>query len=346
MKLIPASLSAAAALLVAVSAQAADPKPATGKPAAPAAAKTPIAPVDEAKLPEIVAKVNGVDIKKADLQNAVETVKMQLEVVGQAVPSDRKDEMWRGLLDEIIASELLAQEATSRKVVVTEADVEGELTKFRERFPSEQIFQSALKEQGLTEAQIKTEVRKQLGIKKLLDTNVFSKVKVDEKSAKAYYEKNPEMFAEPEKIHAAHVLVKVEKGADDKAKAEARKEAELVLKEAKAGKDFAALAKEHSDDPGSKDSGGDLDFFPRGRMVPAFEEAAFKLAKPGELSDVVETPYGFHVIKLLEKQSAAPIKFADVKDDLIAFLTDKERADAARSYVEGLRKKAKVQIFI
>ena len=312
----------------------------------PAAKAAPVAPVDETKLPEVVAKVNGVEIKKGDLQNAVETMKLQLEVIGQQLPPDRKDEIWRGLLDEIIATELLAQAAAGKKLVIPETEVDSELTKFRERFPSEAVFQNFLKEQGFSEKQIRDEIRRQIAIKKMLEKEVFGKVKVDEKGAKEYYEKNPDQFREPDAVRAAHVLVKVEKNADEKTKAAARKEAEKVLADAKAGKDFAALAKEHSDDPGSKERGGDLDFFVRGQMVEAFEEAAFKLAKPGDLSGVVETQYGFHVIKLTEKREARAIPFAEVKEDLLDFLRERAKGDELRDYVATLRKKAKVQIFI
>lgn len=316
---------------------------------APEAAKTkstPVAPVDETRLPDVVAKVNGVDIRKIDLQNAVETMKMQLEMIGQAMPPDRKDEIWRGLLDEIIATELLSQEATTRKIAVTEADVDGEVTRFRERFPSETVFQNFLKEQGFSEKQIREEIRKQLGIKKMLDKEVFAKVAVDEKAAREYFEKNPEMFQEPEAVRAAHVLVKVDKDADARTRAEAKKEAEKVLADAKAGKDFGELAREHSDDPGSRSKGGDLDFFVKGQMVPPFEEAAFGLQKPGDLSGVVETVYGYHVIKLTERKPARSVPFSEVKDDLVDFLKEKKKSDQLRAYVDGLRKRAKVQIFI
>lgn len=316
------------------------------QPAPAAKKKEAVKPIDEAKLPEIVAKVNGVDIKKTDLQNAVETMKLQLETIGQAIPPDRKDEVWRGLLDELIGAELLSQEAAARKIGVTEAEVETKLTEYRDRFPSEAVFQNVLKEQGLSEARLKEEIRKQLGVLKLLEREVFTKVGVDDKAAKEYYDKNPDQFSEPEAVRASHVLVKVEKGADEAAKREARKEIEKVLADAKAGKDFAALAREHSDDPGSKNKGGDLNFFFRGQMVPPFEEAAFALQKPGDLSGIVETVYGFHVIKLTEKKTERKLPFDEVKAELGDFLKEKKRSDSLRAYVESLRKKAKVQILI
>lgn len=304
-----------------------------------------VKPVDETKIPAVVAKVNGVDIKKTDLENAVETIKAQLQLVGQSVPGDRKDEMYRGLLDDLIATELLAQEAAAKKISVPEKEIDEFIQKFKDRFPSEEVFQRAIKEQGITETQLRSDVKKQISIKKLLDKEVLAKVAVDDAAVKKFYTDNPDKFQEPEQIHASHVLVGIDKDADDKKKAEARKEAEKVLADAKGGKDFATLAKEHSDDPGSKDKGGDLGFFPKGEMVPAFEEAAFKL-KAGELSGIVETPYGFHVIKAIERKAGRTVPLAEVKDDVGGFLKERKAADVARTYVEQLRKKAKVQVFI
>lgn len=314
--------------------------------AAPAGPVKAAAPVDEGKLPDVVATVNGTAIKKGDLENAVESVKAQMQMVGTQVPTDRKDEMYRGLLDDLIATELLAQEAKTRAIPVTDKDVEDFVSGFKDRFPSEQVFQNALKEQGITEAQLRSDVKKQLGIKKLLEKEVMSKVSITDKDAKKFYDENPDKFQEPEKVHAAHVLVTVDKGADEATKAAKRKEAEQVLADAKAGKDFAQLAKDHSGDPGSKDKGGDLGFFPRGEMVKAFEDAAFALKAPGDLSGVVETPYGFHVIKLIERQPPHVVPFDDVKKDIGDFMKEKKAGELAKGYVDGLRKKAQVKIFI
>ncbi len=309
------------------------------------ASKKPASPVDEGNLPEVVAKVNGVDIKKTELTTVVDTLKAQLQLVGQSVPADKKDEMYRGLLEDLINRELLAQEASKAKISVPDAELETFVQEFKDRFPSEEVFQRALKEQGISEAQLKIDVRKEMQIKKLLDKEVFAKAAVDDAAIKKFYKDNPDKFQEPEQVKASHVLVSVEKTADEKTRAAAKKEAEQVLKDAKAGKDFAALAKEHSDDPGSKDNGGDLGYFPRGEMVPQFEEAAFKLEK-NQFSDVVETPYGFHVIKVVDKKAPKMRALDEVKERVGGFLQEQKAQELAKVYLENLRKKAKVQIFI
>lgn len=347
--LAAAATAAVAASSLALPALAADKKaPAAGDAKSAAALPAPeaVKPVDETKLPDVVATVNGTAIKKGDLQNAVESIQAQMKMMGTTVPPERKDEMYRSLLDDLISTELLAQEAKTRAVAVSDKDVDDFVSQFKDRFPSEQVFQNALKEQGISETQLRSDVRKQLGIKKLLDKEVMSKVSIPDKEARKFYDENPDKFQEPETVHAAHVLIAVDKDADDKTRAEKKKEAEKVLADAKAGKDFAELAKEHSGDPGSKDKGGDLGFFGHGEMVKSFEDAAFALKKPGDLSGVVESPYGYHVIKLIEKKPGRKVPFDEVKKDVSDFLKEKKAGDLAKTYVDGLRKKAQVKIFI
>jgi peptidyl-prolyl cis-trans isomerase D len=146
----------------------------------------------------------------------------------------------------------------------------------------------------------------------------------------AYYERvKDDRFAQPEEVHARHILVAVKPGADDAAKAEARKKAEELLAKAKGGADFAMLAKESSDDPGSKESGGDLGFFPRGRMVPEFDAVAFSLA-PGQVSEIVETPFGLHIVKVEEKRDGGSKPLDEVRDEIVKTLTDERAMELAR----------------
>ena len=127
-----------------------------------------------------------------------------------------------------------------------------------------------------------------------------------------YYNENIELYSTPEQIRASHILFKTAGKKDDEVKAKA----EQVLKEVKAGGDFAALAKKYSEDEASAKQGGDLDFFPKGKMVPEFDEAAFKL-NPGEVSDVVKTPTGFHIIKVTDKKPAATRPLDEVRPQIV-----------------------------
>jgi peptidyl-prolyl cis-trans isomerase D len=153
----------------------------------------------------------------------------------------------------------------------------------------------------------------------------------------AFYQQHVEdRFTDPEEVRARHILVKLDPGSDDAAKAKARAEADDLLKQIRAGGDFAALAKTHSKDPGSAPKGGDLGFFPRGRMVPTFDAAAFGLA-PGQVSDVVESPFGFHIIKVEEKKPGGVRPFEAVRDQIAKELTSERSLELARKQAEADR---------
>ncbi len=174
-----------------------------------------------------------------------------------------------------------------------------------------------------------------------LQKEVLNKVKVTEKDAKAYYDKNPDMFKSPEQVKARHILIQVPKGATDEEKKKLKEKAEEVLKKVKAGEDFTKLAAEFSDDPGTKSKGGELGFFSKGSMVPAFEQAAFSL-KPGEVSDLVETEFGFHVIKVDEKKAAVAEPFETIKDKVTQQVLREKQEAKVTEFVEQALKKAKV----
>ena len=169
-------------------------------------------------------------------------------------------------------------------------------------------------------------------------------VDVTDKDIKQYYEANKQEFKSPERVEARHILFKVAKDATEKQKKEVRKKAELVLKKIRNGADFAKLAEEYSDDPGSKSRGGLLGYFARGRMVKPFEKVAFSL-KPGEVSDIVETRFGYHIIKVEKRQPAGILPLDQVKDRIKRKLFDEFKRAKISEYVEKAMKKADVKIF-
>lgn len=157
-------------------------------------------------------------------------------------------------------------------------------------------------------------------------------------AVKEYYEQHrDDRFTEQEQVRASHILIPIAPDADDAAKAAARKKAEDVLAKVKAGGDFAALAKESSGDPGSASKGGDLGFFPRGRMVAPFEEAAFTLT-PGTVSEIVESPFGLHIIKVDEKKAGGPQPIEQVRDQIVATLTEERGLELAHKQADTDRR--------
>jgi len=146
-------------------------------------------------------------------------------------------------------------------------------------------------------------------------------------------------------VRASHILIQVPKDADAATKAKAKAKAQDVLKQARAGKDFAQLAKDNSQDPGSAPSGGDLGFFGRGQMVPQFDAAAFT-QKPGVVGDIVESDFGFHIIKVVEKLPASVVPFETAKPQIEQYLQNQAREQQTTAFVNGLKAKGKVEILI
>lgn len=332
----------AVALLVVASAcnRSAAPTPEASSTATTASAE-PAKPVP-ALIPDVLARVNGETVTKAEFEEAVAALEQRNQ---GPVPPDQRDRIFRGVLDQLVGIKLLAQEAASRKIPVPDADVDAQLAQMRQRFPSEDVFNQALKQQNKTVDMLKAEARSNLAIQKMLDGALEGKTAVTPQQAQDFYDKNPDQFKRPEQVRASHILITVQPGADVAAKAAAKRKAEGVLKQVKAGGDFAALAKANSQDPGSAVNGGDLGFFQRGQMVPPFDEAAFTMS-PGSTSDLVETQFGYHIIRVLEKKEAGTVTIDEVRPQLEQYLLNLNRQREMQAFVDGLKAKGKVEILI
>ena len=321
--------------------------PATGAAAsetAPAAAPAPLPPAKPvpAQLPDVVARVNGEAINKADLENAVKGLEGR---AGGPVPADQRDRVYRGVLDDMIAYRLLVQEVKARKIIVPESDIDAQIAQIRGQFQTDAQFQQALTMQKMTLAAVRDDARSELGVEKLVETEIAGKIAVTPEAVTDFYQKNQDKFQQGARVRASHILIAVPDTADAAAKQQAKTKAEAVLKDLKGGKDFAAAAKESSQDPGSAPSGGDLGFFEQGQMVPPFEQAAFAL-KPGAMSELVESPFGFHIIKVAEKQDARVVPLEEAKPKIDEFLSGQNRQTQTQAFVSTLKAKAKIEILI
>ena len=326
---------------VAVACQKPASTPATSTAATATPATPPAKPVP-AVLPEVIADCNGDKIPKAEFEAAVRSVAQR---AGGAIPPDKRDEVYRGVLNELVAYRLLKQEVKQRSnLVVSDAEVEARIGAFKQQAGTEANFKAALQAQQITEAKLREDARTDLLVAKLLDQEVNQKVLVKPTDIAAFYEKNPDRFQQGETMRASHILVVVPAEASAQARAALRGRAEAALKAAKAGQDFAKLARQYSQDS-SAQRGGDLGFFPKGQMVPPFDQAAFALA-PGQVSDLVETQFGYHIIKAAERRPARIVPFAEVAGQLQQFLEQEQRQEKSKALVDQLKAKGKVQIFI
>ena len=313
----------------------------TGAPGQPATPPMPAKPVP-AQLPDVVARVNGEPITKTDFEQAIKTAEQR---AGTPVPPDQRDRIYRDILDQMIGYKLLAQESKARKVAVPDAEIEARVISLKQQFPTEDAFTQALAQQHVTVDQIKSDARQEMAISKLVEQEVAQKAAVKPEDVQTFYQQNPKNFQESERVRASHILITAPKAADAATKAQARAKAEAILKDVKAGKDFAALAKQNSQDPGSAANGGDLGFFQQGQMVGPFNDVAFSL-KPGAVSDVVETDFGYHIIKVVEKQPGRTVPLEEATPKIQQFLESQNRDKHTGDFVKGLRARGKVELFI
>jgi peptidyl-prolyl cis-trans isomerase C len=261
------------------------------------------------------------------------------------VPAEQRDQILRGVLDQIVSYRLLVQESRARKVAADDAEVDARIKQIQGQFPSEEGFKQMLASRKTTVDQMRADIRQDISVQKLIENELSGKVAVKPEQMTDFYAKNPDQFKQPDRVRASHILIMVPKDADAAAKAQVRTKAAGILKDVKAGQDFAALAKEHSQDPGSAEKGGDLGFFQQGQMVGPFNDVAFKLA-PGTVSDLVETEFGFHIIKVAEKQAARTVPLEEVRPQLEQYLERQNREQQTDAFVNGLKAKGKIEILI
>jgi peptidyl-prolyl cis-trans isomerase C len=291
-----------------------------------------------------VAVVNGVTISKVEFDNILDYQLRRAAPGGQPIPDAQMVQMKNNVLEYLIVDELLFQASQKKGIQVKPENVTEQLMIVKKRFPSENEFNKALQENNMTESKIRADISRNMAIQELIDKEVSEKIKVSDEETKAFYDKNPQRFEQPELVKASHILIKVQADAPADQKAEARKKIEDIQQKVKKGEDFATLARTYSEGP-SGPKGGDLDYFRRGQMVKPFEEAAFSL-KPGETSEIVETQFGYHLIKVSDKKPARKMTYAEVKDQLNDQLRKQKTKSETSAYIEALRKEAKIERFL
>ena len=241
------------------------------------------------------------------------------------------------VLEQMINTEVIYQQAKKDNLLPSEEEVNKQFKEFQKEVKDDKIYKQNMKKLGITDEDIKKEQEIGIAIKNYKD-NFFKNAEISNEEMKKYYDDNKNEFYKDE-VKASHILIKTidenNNELSDKKKEEAKKKAEDILKKIKSGEEFAKLAKEYSED-GTASQGGDLGFFTKGEMVPEFEKAAWEL-KPGEVSDLVKTQYGYHIIKVTDKVDKQ-LSFDDVKDTIKDMLLNEK----FNKNIEDLVKEAKI----
>lgn len=318
---------------------------------------------------DVIIKVNGEGITQSQFNEGFDKAagNSMFSQMGVDVKKDKNGVLYLMVEDrvvnELIVKSLIEQEIAKRKIKVTQEDIDKELKTIIDKVGSKEKFDEVLKQNGVSAVQFKKDLTEEVKMKKLVAT--LSTVTVSESDAKKFYKQNIAKFKFPDKVRASHILISANpeelkqeilsdpanKGLS-KEEVKKKVEAQLATKLEKAKKvlaevkknpaDFAKIAKENSDDPASAKQGGDLGFFAKTEMVEPFSKVAFS-QKPNTISDIVKTPYGYHIILVTDRMKAGQEPFAKVKTEIEDYLTNQAQIKVLENLIESLKKQAKIE---
>jgi peptidyl-prolyl cis-trans isomerase C len=323
---------------------------AAAEPAKPAdTAPTKAAPKINALFEDpVVAKGKGIEIKRSQVDDAISGLRSNFAARGQNLSSEEIVRAQPQVLERLIQVKLLLAKATDADKTEARDSTTKRIDAIKARYGNDENLERQLKAAGTNQEELRSKMIEESTAQAVLERELNVAATDDE--VKKFYDDNPAKFEQPEMVRASHILLSTRdsesnKELSDDQKAAKRKLAQELLKRARAGEDFAKLAKQYSEDPGSKDKGGEYQF-PRGQMVPEFEAAAFSL-KTNEVSEIITTQFGYHIIKLSEKIPAKKVELTKVAPDVKEYLKQQQmqkKEPEVKEFMAKLEKEADVKI--
>ena len=277
---------------------------------------------------EVIATVNNVDITVSEFTEALTNLKSELSE-DTPLAEDQARVMKLNLLNQLIDRKLLVAEAENLGITVSEEEIDNEVNSIIDEYPDRETFDEQVENGNIDLDQWRREIEYKLLLEKLVESALAQEIEILPEEIETYYEENTEEYSADEMVHALQIMV------------ETREQAEELLSEIKDGADFSNLATIHSISPDSA-RGGDLGFFSREEMPPDFE-IAFDM-KPGELSDVVESPYGFHILKVLEKSPAKDMTLEEATPEIIEKLKRIRAEEQYGLWFSEIKERAEIEI--
>jgi len=287
-------------------------------------------------------RVNGNWIKNSQIDRIMEMYREQMsrsypDKALQGLPPDIK----QNIAKQLIANEVVLQEAKKRKIGYSEEKFKTTFENIKKQFPDSATLAKELAKMGQTEDDMKSQIREGLMVDSLIKTLVKPGDSVTQKECKAYFDSNSAKFISEKKFRASQILFVVKPDATPDQKKAALDKAQKVLADAKAGKDFATLAKKNSQDPAAATSGGDIGWFKHGDLMPEFDAALLPLSV-NQVSDVFQSKVGYHIIKKTGEEQQPPPTFDKVEGQIKNMLGLKKQNDVVKKFVDGLIANAKI----
>jgi len=288
-----------------------------------------------------IAEVNGTVITRADFDIEMKNVEGRLFKMGKPLDPSQMPEISKMVLDSLVNRELLLQESFKEGIRIEEDAVEKELQRVKQRFPGNVEFLSLLDKTHITETALRDQYRREMTIQKFVETRWAGDIVVSQKECDDYYGHRLDEFTQSEQVSVSHILIKVF-GDVPEQRYDARKKIEVVQTRIRNGEKFSDLARDFSDCP-SGVKGGQLGYFQRGVMAQPFDDTVFSL-RPGQVSDIIETAHGFHLIHVVERKPERKVPFAEVQKAIEHYLKQEKVNRALRDYLNAVKEKSTIRM--
>jgi peptidyl-prolyl cis-trans isomerase C len=290
-----------------------------------------------------IASVNGKSIPKSQYDSRLSVFKKRAAHKGGPLNDATLTTIKNRILENLIDAEVLYQQSQKEGIKVDDQTINEQIEKMKKRFPDETAYKKAIEKMYISEKDFKTEIHRALAINKLIDTNVRQKIIVTDKEMKKYYRDNSNLFKQPEQVKISLIWIKVKPDDEKSKKNQARKKIEMVQKKVKQGEDFGKLAKAYSEGPNARREGA-WGYLKRVKTADPIRDAAFAL-NVGEVSDIVESKSGYHLIKVNDKKPAGTTPYKEVMPMIERQLKKGKEKTEIKGYIENLKKSAKIKRF-
>ena len=285
--------------------------------------------------------MNGVVITRRELQIEYRQAVDKHANEGQPVNEAYISAIRRAVIQRMVEEELLFQESERLGIAVSTDELDDRIAAARARFDSESAFAQEIARLHMDERQYRRKLHRQMAIDRVIERQVMPSLSVSEVEIRQFYDANPQRFKTPEKIRLSHILIRFAPGESTDQPTQARRKIETIAAQLAQGADFAALAKDYSEEP-RREYGGDLGYVQRGQILPQLETAAFDL-EVGETSPILTTGHGFHLLRVTDRKPGKGISFEEARAEIRRTLLQLKRDRAVKGYVDALRKTADIR---
>jgi peptidyl-prolyl cis-trans isomerase SurA len=300
-------------------------------------------PVSAQIIDKIAARINGDIILMSDVKGRSFQILNEIQKRDENREEVDVNKLEREVLNEMIEEKLIIQYAHDNNIKVSDEDIRGALEDIKKQNNlSDEMLESALKKENIPLHEYKERLKEQIIIPKVISYEVRSKVHIDENELRQYYEEHLEEFVTPEEVRVRHIILLFNDSTDRNKEGVIRKKAADILKRIKQGEDFAHLASMFSEDQSAKND-GDLGYFTRGKMIKIFEDTAFRLKK-GEVSDIIRTPFGFHILKCEDRRDSGYRPLPEVSPDIEKKIFAEKMKSLKDAWFKKLKEKAFIEV--